>query len=175
MARDVATRLVKGSYIQYSDERGSVLLINFRRVLRSHRAPPKYVLRSVIGMVRASSRFHHGPECHSKKTGCRVVILSSKGVGVVHCPRHVSSAKARCSMPYQSGYRREPSLREALVIFFMVFCMVFVSNLLNSVSNLSIRITLCLCFSLSGSARLRQLTSKARRLYPSCHLLIVLI
>ena len=62
-------------------------------------------------------------------------------------------------MPYQSGFRREPSLREALVIFFMVFCMVFVTNLLNSVSDLSIRITLCLCFSLSGSAQLRQLTS----------------
>jgi len=38
-------------------------------------------------------------------------------------------------MPYQSGFRREPSLREALVIFFMVFCMVFVTNLLNSVSD----------------------------------------
>ena len=168
----MATRLVKGSYIQYSDERGSVLLINFRRVLRSHRAPPKYVLRSVIGTVRAGSRFHHGPECHSKKTGCRVVILSSKGVGVgAHCPRQQREKRdARCLIKVVLDGNRRLEKPWSSSLWCFVWSLLPTYSIRYQICQFVLRFAYVSAFQVPPSY-----VSSLRHLYPSCHLLVVLI
>ena len=64
--------------------------------------------------------FITGPNAILRRRRVELSFYYPKALESVHTV-HVSRAKSEKLMPYQSGFRREPSLREALVIVFMVF------------------------------------------------------